>query len=226
MLGTAGYYTLVASLPVLARFDRVPRLPINRERLDARLRMLSAEHAAIVTQVQDFLHWQRQPMERTGAAVLASYRTLMATVSQPSVHGMVEYRMMLRTLMAGLRARHAGHSRPLGPGFGIGPWSEYIARNWELPDFGLRFVQPWIGKARELLEAGDSVALERYLMGLGWTHLERLQEGHYFDFDAVLVYLFKWDLVERWQRWSRELAVSRFRRLSEEGLAGHARLFA
>ena len=49
------YYTLLASLPPLPRFDQTDRLPITRERLEQRLRMLTPDDAELYEHAVEFL---------------------------------------------------------------------------------------------------------------------------------------------------------------------------
>ena len=53
------YYTLLASLPPLPRFDRADRLPISRERLNQRCKMLTPDDARLLDRMTAFLAWQK-----------------------------------------------------------------------------------------------------------------------------------------------------------------------
>jgi len=222
-----GYFTLLASLPHLPRFDRATRLPITRERLDARLAWLRPEDARSVRQAEQFLEWQRQPLERSDAQVLTEYDALRGKLRRPALRRMIEFRFGLRVVMSALRRRHAESSAPMpGERWAPAEWSARIARNWGEPDFGLAARCPWLPRARALLEQGEAVALERLLMGLVWDHLGEVGRGHYFDLDALLVYLLRWDILDRWLRAQPAAAAARIDRLVAEALAEHASLFA
>jgi hypothetical protein len=73
-----------------------------------------------------------------------------------------------------------------------------------------------------LLEAGDSLGLERLLLNAVWDHLDRLADGHHFDFEAVLIYALRWDLIARWTGYRGDEAAVRFEEMIEEGLGGVA----
>ena len=77
-----------------------------------------------------------------------------------------------------------------------------------------------IDEARALLVAGASVELERLLLDVVWRDLERRSEGHEFDFEAVLLYCLRWEVIARWTRYTSEAATTRFDHLVREGLAG------
>ena len=64
------------------------------------------------------------------------------------------------------------------------------------------------------------VELERLLLDVVWRDLERRSEGHEFDFEAVLLYCLRWEVIARWTRYTSEAATTRFDHLVREGLAG------
>jgi hypothetical protein len=222
-----GYYTLLASLPHLPRFDRATRLPITRERLDARLAWLRPEDARVVRQAERFLEWQRQRLERTDAQVVDEYAALVAQVRSPALRRMIEFRFGLRVIMSALRRRRGDGGAP-APGERWAPveWSAHIVRHWHEPDLRLAARCPWLPQARVLLEQGEPLALERLLMGLVWDHLGEVGRGHYFDLEALLVYLFRWEILDRWLRAQPATAAARIDRLVAQALGEHAGLFA
>lgn len=36
----------------------------------------------------------------------------------------------------------------------------------------------------------------------------RKQEGHYFDFEALLVYLLRWDIIDYWSKFNKEKVLT------------------
>ncbi|MBW2721358.1 MAG: hypothetical protein JRC67_03905, partial [Deltaproteobacteria bacterium] len=100
------YYTLMASLPWLPRFDRLDRLPITRERLLKRFRMLNPDDAELVERAIEFLAWYRHPVERTDAEMVSAYERLMAVIDAPVVLAVIELAVDQRTIIVALRRRH------------------------------------------------------------------------------------------------------------------------
>lgn len=220
------YYTLLASLPPLSYFERAKELPINRERLEGRLSMLDPDDLRTVWLAVDFLEWQRQPFERTDAEIVARYREIMASAADPALHAMLEFRIELRTAVAALRLRHAGRPPPRpGEPWGAGRFVGHIVHHWTEPDFRLAPVLPWLPEARQKLEDEDRLGLQTLLMAVVWQQLSRLAENRHFEFVALLVYIFKWDIVRRWLTYSEEQASERFEHLLVEATRDHARLF-
>jgi len=221
------YYTLVASLPFLPRFDRAERLPINRVRLYDRLKMLQPEDAEIVKHVNAFLGFDHLPVIPSGPEIAGHYETLKASHPDASFWRILRFPIDLKTVLTGLRRRHLGHPRPGdGEPWGIGPLTGAIRRNWERPDFGLAPVFPWLLPAREQIESGEALALQKMTFDLVWEHVDRVSQGMEFRFDAVLAYLFKWDLLERWLSYNEEEAGVRFQELLTEALDGQEPIFA
>lgn len=220
------YYTLIASLPPLPRFDRAERLPINRVRLQQRLKMLQPKHAQVVERASAFLEWQHHPAKVTDADMVADYERLMTAIEGSALKAMIQFPVDVRTIMVALRRRHRGLPRPLpNEPWGVGQWVAPIRRSWEEVNFKLAPIYPWIPRARDLLEGGETLALERLLLGLLWDWMDHFAEGKEFGFEAVLAYLFKWDTIERWLSYDPGPAKARFDQLLAEVTHGHRSSF-
>ncbi len=223
----AKYVTLMASLPPLGHLFEAKQTPISQIKLESRLKMLTEEDAARLKQVADLIAWSQQPMERTDAEFVAQAKSFFKEARNPTLREIVEYRLDVRTIVAALRRRHRGESNPpIGQPWGVGRWVNYIERHWSEPGFHLEVMFPWVLEANRLLNANDSVALERLQFEVNWQMLERVGAGHYFDFQAVVIYLMRWSLVDRWTRYSGEVAVERFKNLVDEGIAKFTDVFA
>jgi hypothetical protein len=211
------YYTLIASLPPLPRFDRADRLPITRERLKERLRMLEPEDAEVVERGEAFFEWQRQSVTRTDSEMVADYERLAALIEHPALKAIFEFGTNVRTIMAALRRRHRGLPAPTGgEPWGVGPLVWNIVRNWDDPNFKLAGLYPWLPQAREHIEAGEALALEGLLTGLSWDRADRFGQESEFGFQRVLAYRVKWDIVQRWLFHDSEAAKERFEELVVE----------
>jgi hypothetical protein len=221
------YYTLVASLPPLPRFDRARRLPINRVRLFDRLNMLAAQDAQVVEHAAAFFGWNPQPAAPQDRVLVEHHEAVCRLGKNASFLSVLEFPFDLTTLVAGLRRRHLGRPRPApGEPWGVGRFTGQIVRNWEEPDFRLGPVLPWLPRARALLEQGEALALEKLLFSLVWGSMDRVSVETEFSFDSVLAYLFKWDLLDRWLTQKPDEAQARFQGMVTEAMHGKERLFA
>lgn len=189
--------------------------------------MLAPEDLAVLDQALTYFAYERQPVDRTDAQVVAFYQDIMSKTDQPTLRAIIDFALSQRTIMAALRRRHRGLPPPRpGEPRGAGPWVRHIERNWSDANFNLAGVYPWIPECRQLLESEQPLALEKRLMGLLWDYVDRLTDGQYFTFDVVLVYVCKWVLVNRWLSCDEQAAATRFEQLLTEVIGGHERIFS
>lgn len=212
------YYTLVASLPHLPRFDKAERLPINTERLIQRLKMLEPDDLKLADKAVEFIAWRSQPVGRTNAEIVAIYEKGVNDIYEsPLLKPLFEFPVDQRTIMAALRRRERGLPRPaIGEPWGAGHLVKTIEKNWDHPYFKLNAVYPWIVEARHLLLNDEPLKLEYLLLNLRWNKINLLTFKNYFGFDAVIAYLLKWDILHQWLAYNRESANIRFEELVTE----------
>lgn len=213
------YVTLMASLPALGPMLVAKHAPINRVRLLARLKQLRPEHFAELTTVAELLAWSRLPLTGTDAELVRRARSVVPTLSSPTLADLARDRMEMRTLVSALRRRHAGQDAPPADvDWGYGRFVRRIASGWREPDFGLARSFPWVNAARECVEKQDSRGLERILLEQAWRLADRVAGGHMFNFEAVALYLIRWHLLYRWTQYDAEAAAVRFGELVAEAL--------
>jgi hypothetical protein len=217
MARSRSYYTLIASLPALpARFD-VDRCPITWPRLEDRLRMLEPDDQETLTGLLDFLAWDRQPLDRTDAEMIARYKALLAKTKHPLVRELIDDRIDLRTIIAALRRRRLAW----GPPPGIGQWTDPIRRRWSHPQFGLQTRFPWMEELDRLLASGSAREAERLILTVTWTHWSRLASNYHFSFEAVLLYVARWSIVNRWTSQNAVAGRERFENILAKLVENH-----
>ena len=218
------YAMLISSLPYHGSLFGAKRAPLSRIRLHQRERLLDERDSACLRVVVDLLEWSRQAMERRDEDIVARAKAALPKLENPFARDLIVWRLELRTVVAALRRRHRGEAAPsANDRWGYGRWLPHIRRHWSEPQFRLERVYPWVAEARRFLEAGETLALERLLLNAVWQHLDRLADGHHFDFEAVLIYASRWDLIARWTAYRRDEAGVRFEEMIEEGLQDVAR---
>ncbi|MFG6096338.1 DUF2764 family protein [Leptothoe sp. ISB3NOV94-8A] len=220
------YVTLMASLPYLGELFEAQQTPLSRFKLEARLKMLSEEDAVRLQQIQSLIRWHHVPISRTDAEIVAAAEQFFQQVKNPLLREVVAFRLELHTIVAALRRRQRGEkTAPVGEPWGYGRWVKHIERHWTEPAFRLQGNFPWLLEAQQLLHADESVALERVLFSYVWKRLGQLGAEHYFDFEAVVIYVMRWDLIDRWVRYDGPLAVERFKNLVDAGVGEFDQLF-
>ena len=217
------YVMLISSLPTPEPIFLAKQTPLSRLKLDQRLRVLTPGHAAVLRQVEDALRWDHLPIELSDAEVVNHGRRALAQIDNEVLTRLIFDRLEIRTCVAALRRRLRGEAAPAaGTRWGIGRWVNHIARHWTEPTFRLDGVFPWLREADRLLKDGDSMALERLLLQEAWRKLVRQAGEHPFDFEAVVIYVLKWNIVDRWTRYNAAAAARRFHDLTEAGLGRFA----
>lgn len=213
------YAMLVTSLPHHGALFGARQTSLSRIRLRQRQRLLDEKDRASLRAVANLLEWSRQRMEHSDAEIIAQARAELPKLDNVFARELVVWQLELRTVVAALRRRQRGQAAPAyRDSWGFGRWMGYIRRHWNEPQFRLERVYPWLAEARTMLETGDALGLERLLLNAVWEHLDRVAEGHHFDFEAVLIYSVRWDLVACWTGCRGEEALLRFEEMVREGL--------
>ena len=222
MLHSTNYYTLIGSLPALPRsFEEAERVPISRLKLKERLKMLEPHHAQIIDQMGDFLVWERQPLERSDEEIVSRYEKFINEVGNRFAREVIGYTMAFRTVLAGLRCRRMKIEAPRG----VAPIAAQIARNWNHPDFRLGAQFPWIAEVEKQLNGDSPFDLERKRIDVAWRQVKRLADQHFFTFEAVVLYLMRWELVYRWTQRNAEVGQERFEQLVTDAMGDFSHMF-
>lgn len=219
------YIMLISSLPSPEALFLAKQPPLSRLKLDVRLRVLTPEDAQALELVEDVLAWRNLPITASEQDVIDRARKALSQIENETLQQIVRDRLEIRTCVAALRRRARGEGAPSpDTPWGFGRWVGHIARNWTEATFRLDGVFPWLREADRLMKADDARALERLILEQSYKKLRRLAGEHMFDFVAVVIYVLKWSIVDRWGRYNAETAARRFEDLTEAGLAGYASL--
>ena len=220
------YTMLIAGLPYHASLFAAKQTPLSRLKLEARLRVLEEDHAQQLKLVTDMIRWGPLQALKDDAAAVNIARRDVDRVESPTLRRIVRDRLEMRTMVIALRKRTRGDPAPsTRQRWGYGRWLDTISRNWSDPGFRLERAFPWILDANKLFRDQDVLGMERLIMGTAWDQLGRATEGHVFDFEAVTIYVLRWDLIARWTSYDAEKAAQRFASLMESGLGDAVTLF-
>ena len=63
------------------------------------------------------------------------------------------------------------------------------------------------------------------MLGITWSRWAKLAEQYFFSFEAVLLYLARWEIVSRWTSRDATLGRQRFEQLVTESLDEYANLY-
>ncbi len=210
-----GYYTLITSLPHLPRFNQADRLPITRERLLERLKMLSPKDYKLAELAAEFLAWRRQPTGRTDKEIVSIYHQGATTIFEsPQLKPLFELPVNQKTILTALRRREEGFPCPdFGELWGAGELVRHVEYNWDKPYFKLQSLYPWMIQAQAYLHEGEALKLDYLLFNLVWNRLDQLLFKNYFGFEIVIAYLLKWDILQQWLSYNQKESKTRFEEL-------------
>lgn len=214
------YTMLMASLPPLplSLWDFKER-PISRLNLEKRLTLLNAADREQLAVIESILHWAKMTGERSDAMVAMEAEKVIQSISNPLLQNAIIWRLELRTIIAAIRRRKLGQEAPSrDERWGYGSIVHSIRNHWQVDDFSLNHRFPWVIQAQRLFANDQSVELEKLLLNLSWQHYERVGHVHYFDFEAVVLYVLRWDIVNRWAQCDEQSAMRQFEKLVNRGL--------
>ena len=217
MSDTDQYIALISSLPNSERLFVAKQPPLSRLRLNRRLSVLRPEDARTLTLIERLLSWSEYAMSDDIGTVSSRVKMALRDIPQPSLRDLVEERMEVRTAVAALRMRHRCDPAPTGP-WGYGRWTRHIVANWADPTFRLDRSMPWLRQAATLIEQRDPHELERHLLEVTFRQLQRCLAHHQFDFEAVVIYVLKWNIFDRWAQSNSEAAAKRCLDLSVDAV--------
>ena len=225
-MGEERYVTLMASLPYHGRLFGARQTPLSRFQLNKRLAWLEPHDAESLAQMEGVLRWGKNLLLETDADYIGKAKSVIENLQNPLLAGIVTTRLEMRTLVAAMRMRSVGRSAPReGESWGFGRWVNLMRQHWNDPDFGVGHMFPWVAEAQRTLQEGNTLGLERLFMGHAWQHLARSGAGHYFDFEAVTVYVLRWDLIDRWTRYEEQAAQRTIVGLAETGLGNYRQMY-
>lgn len=217
MIGSQNQYVLlISSLPPHKRdLFAKEQTPISPIKLKKRLQWLTPADAEDLSKVDKLLYWSSMENE-TDRDFVENSKYWLDTIENAFLKRMILWRLEMRTIVAALRRRHL-QMTPQDDAeiLGFGRWPLLIVNHWELPDFGIGRQMPWVTTAAKLINEEDSLGLELFLLNQVWQQYERQGAGHYFDFEAVVIYVLRWDVLQRWKLVNRQRALERFNAIVE-----------
>ena len=212
------YIALVSSLPSSERLFASKLPPLSRLRLERRLSVLTPEDRGMLADIEGVVRWSAYDMDATGAQAMARARTLLARLESETLRAIVMERLDLRTIIAALRKRRQGQGAPAKP-WGFSRLTRHIIANWSDRTFKLENRMPWLPDAVTLLEERDPLGLERHMLDVTFRQLRRHAGRHLFDFEAVVIYVLKWNIFDRWAHADGRAATSRFETLTHQAFS-------
>lgn len=217
------YISLIASLPSSERLFVAKQPPLSRLRLERRLSSLTPEDRKTLTTIDNLMSWRAYTMEDDNAVGMRRAKMALEELNSETLRNIIMDRLDLRTVVAALRMRRFDENSPDTP-WSTSRLTRHIMANWSDPVFKLETRMPWLREAATLIDNQDPLGLERHILRVTYDQLKRRSAGHYFDIEAVVIYVLKWNIFDRWARSDEHAAAKRFETIAQEALGEFADL--
>lgn len=205
----SSYYTILTSLPRHHRQYNVDQTPLSRIQLERRIQSLPVSERECLYMLEDTVWTSWFDQERTVKDILRQAKVFLQT-HQNFILELIDWYFNIRSLLVALRLRRDTVSLPEHvDDIWHTRWSARILNNWNVPDFGLKNIYPWLPDANARLINNQADILEKILIEQLWKHLDHIEDRHYFDFEAIIIYLIRWDIVNYWSQFNQSAAIKR-----------------
>ena len=145
----------------------------------------------------------------------------MELIDNQFARQLIQRTMTNRTIITGLRCRRLQLEPPIGEAAIAGQ----IQRNWHHPDFRLGNRFPWIAEVDLLLNSDSPFELHRKILDIGWQHVTQLSQQYFYTFEAVILYMIRWEIVYRWTRRDAAVGQQKFDQLVSDAMGEYAEMF-
>jgi vacuolar-type H+-ATPase subunit C/Vma6 len=140
----------------------------------------------------------------------AYYDHVIETTTSDFLRGFFQFEKDLRNIIAAVRARRKGLA-PSDHLVGESDVVDLLGRS-SAEDFGLGREYAWVER---LVQAQDPVQIEDTVEQILWEYIDQKTEHLDFEFDVVLAYLLKLELLEKRLSLSEEQGMAMVRQLEE-----------
>lgn len=207
------YYTLLTSLPKHGRQFKIKEPIISRIQLENRLTLLPEKEKNILFEIENVVwsSWIYQSLSFNETDIRAKK---LFTLGNVFLNEMIEWYFNIRSILAALRLRNKQFSPPTEK-FMHGPLNRRLINGWDKLDFGLEHLYPWILGVNQKIADNDIAGIENIVLFQLWRHLAIIEDRHYFDFEALIIYILRWNIVNYWSQFNETIAMQRISELAD-----------
>lgn len=210
------YYTLITSLPRHSKHYKIKQTPISRIQLEKRLKILPEQKRLLLTNLT-YCIWDswfnpKLPLAKTKL----NSKNLLA-LNIPFINELIQWFFDVRSVFVALRLRKVQQTPPINPqDFWSTRWNIRLISNWNVHDFGLKYVYPWLPEVSSKMSANETDDVEDIILNVLWKHLDNIESRHFYDFEAIVIYILRWHIVNYWSQFNEKTAYDRIRKLSNK----------
>lgn len=213
------YYMLMTSLPRHNKQYKIKQTPISRIQLEKRLKLLTESERNILTSIT-YCIWDswfdpKLPLNET-----IKKSKMLLLLKNPFIENMIYWFFDIRSVFVALRLRKIQSFTPANPkDLWFTCLSTRLIKNWNIPDFGLKSVYPWLAEISNKMSSKETATVEDIFLTLIWKHLDSIETRHFYDFEALIIYLMRWKIVDYWSSFNEKIASDRVHELTDKILA-------
>lgn len=207
------YTELLTSLPHLVDPFKYQAQSISLVQLKKRMNMLGSDDYKWIGEFRNLFYWGGIMLDTDETQLARKANRFLDEISCPDIKSWLLWRMNVRTIIAALRHRKNGESAPGNMSWGFGSYVKHIEKNWSSPCFKLENRYPFLPEIHKHLSSGESYELEKVLLTAIWHFYATRTPKYPHGFAMVVLYVMKWDLVDRWRQYNAEKSAERFNTL-------------
>lgn len=217
-MSSEDYTTILCSLPHLVDPFQYQRQSISLVQLQKRMNMLSYDDYVWLNKLRQLFYWGGITLDQDEVALVKKAQRFMDELDNSDIRSWLFWRMDIRSIISAMRRRRQGESAPKGKLWAYGKYIQHIQNNWTSPCFKLEYRYPFLPEIDKHLNNGESFELERCLLKAIWHFYNTRQPSEPHGFASVVLYLMKWDLIDRWRQYDTEKGAQRFAHLVDQCL--------
>lgn len=211
-------YTMVAaSLPLLDQLDSATPL-LTELSLKQRLNLLGEDDRRLLNGISQILLSSNQRVTIPRTRLLSWKTDLERREDCPDFIKFVDQYLQLRTVIAALRYRRDGNNQSQAKDninlWSMHPLGKKICENWKEKDFAVALIVPQMQELLPLFDE-DAYTFYSHFNILLWNMASAAKHNHWFDFDAVAFYTFRWQLAVDYRTANGKAAYERLNRAVE-----------
>jgi hypothetical protein len=193
------YYTLATSLPFLPPLPQNRNLPVTRQHLEKQIAgMLDPDDLEFLEHYRSYVSFSRRS-EWDDRTFLRNAATFMKGLRLRELRENFAWYLEFRMTTAAIRRRELALTPPTpAEGWWRGLVLEYVTRYWDEPTFRLERRFPFLTEYVEAVRAKDMANAGRLLLEAAEAELRRAGEEHEFGLTAIIFYVLRFALIERW----------------------------
>lgn len=210
MSNNVKYVDLITSLPYNGNLFSSKEIPISRIRLDIFLNRLEEEDLRTLLKYEKIINSHATYRDIKDQIFFNKVGDFLEKISNNLIKELLTERTKLIILIGFLRKKVLDEKIEYNiKSETFSSFISYLKNHSELPDLGLSHKYPWIIQLIKLMKEGNSVAAERIILAFIWKYLFKISCIYEFNFEAIILYITRWNIIERWVNYNSEEAKKR-----------------